>query len=170
MEKHPTFYHHGKSRHKARKKHPTYLVSYNHPLIVKLHTSINKFGILSILEPLGLQSISSRVILNLWIFYVTHSGIKIHVPCASLFVPLHIPMISTSGEFTYNEWVQGSKTAHYYVLPPLCISAWTWRTSKWQSLWFSIANKISQQNPPLIQRLNWNWNVYVKLEVVTLPN
>ena len=39
--------------------------------IIKLHTTINKLRILSILEPLGLENISSRLIINLWLLYVT---------------------------------------------------------------------------------------------------
>ena len=40
-------------------------------LFVKLHMVINKLRILSILEPLSLESISSRVMIKLWILYVT---------------------------------------------------------------------------------------------------
>ena len=29
-----------------------------------------------------------------------------------------VPMISTSSEFTYNEWVQGSKIVHFTMLAP----------------------------------------------------
>jgi hypothetical protein len=62
------FYLHWKPRRKSRKNiqlGDPHFASYNHPFIAKLHTIINKFGILSILEPLGLQSISSEVIINL---------------------------------------------------------------------------------------------------------
>jgi hypothetical protein len=39
--------------------------------IVKVHTIINGLRILSILEPLGLESISSRLIIIVWILYMT---------------------------------------------------------------------------------------------------
>ena len=40
-------------------------------MIIKLHTTINKLRIHSILEPLGLESISNRLIINLLILSVT---------------------------------------------------------------------------------------------------
>ena len=42
-----------------------YLASYYQLLIVKLDTAINKLGILSILEPMDLRSISSRIIIQI---------------------------------------------------------------------------------------------------------
>ena len=88
MEKYPNSYYYWKLRCKLRENiqlGDPKIANYNHPLIVHLHTVIDKFQILSILEPLDLQSISSRIVVNLWIF-TWHSGVKVHVMYYSLFV------------------------------------------------------------------------------------
>ena len=62
-----------------------------------------------------------RLIINLWILYV--SGIKVHVSGGFFlffYVLFHVPMISKSGEFTYNKWVQGSKIVYFYLFISLC--------------------------------------------------
>ena len=40
------------------------------------------------------------------------------VPFLFSHVSSRVPMISTSGEFTYNEWVQESKIVHFTMLAP----------------------------------------------------
>ena len=34
------------------------------------------------------------------------------------YVPSRVPMISTSGEFTYNKWMQGLKIVHFTMFAP----------------------------------------------------
>jgi hypothetical protein len=38
--------------------------------------------------------------------------------CSPMFPPTFPYMVPTSDEFAYNEWVQGSKIVHFYVLAP----------------------------------------------------
>ena len=48
-----------------------------------------------------------------------------------------VPMISTSGDFTYNEWVQGSKIVHFIILAPVRLtisSIFRWTMSHFSSI------------------------------------